>query len=90
MSLLPYENLPQVHRADILMKNTVFGLQDHFQFLERGKKYLESPKAIKHLQWEEIADFNEDFPKPEQGIWVQLIEPKSTQENFEAVLRLFL
>ena len=46
MSLLPYENLPQVHRADILMKNTVFGLQDHFQFLERGKKYLKAPRQL--------------------------------------------
>ena len=90
MSLLLYENLPIRHRPDVLLKNTVFGLEDHYRFLERNKKYLEGPKAIKYLMWEKITDFEEDFPIPEKGIWVQLREPQNAQENFEAVFKLFL
>lgn len=90
MSLLLYENLPIRHRPDILLKNTVFGLEDYYCFLERNKKYLESPKAVKRLEWEKITEFEEDFPVPEKGVWVQLLEPQNLQENFEAVFKLFL
>lgn len=90
MSLLRYENLPIRHRPDILLKNTVFGLEDHYRFLERNKKYLESPKAVKYLEWEKITEFEENFPVPEKGVWVQLLEPENVQENFEAVFKLFL
>lgn len=90
MSLLLYENLPIRHRPDILLKNTVFGLEDHYRFLEKNKKYLESPKAVKRLEWEKITEFEDDFPAPEKGVWVQLLEPQNSQENFEAVFKLFL
>lgn len=89
MSLLTYSNLVD-HRPDILMKKTVYGLEDYYRFLDCNKKYLESPKSVKHLMWEKITDFPEDFTPPEQGVWVQLCEPQNVQENVDAVFKLFL
>lgn len=92
MSLLHYANLPDVRKADILMKNTVFNLENHYKFLSENKRYLESPKAIKHIRWEKITDFEDNFPKPEKGVWIQLCEPnyQGGQADFEATLKLFL
>ncbi|HDR1124366.1 AAA domain-containing protein [Pasteurella multocida] len=92
MSLLHYSNLPSVRKADILLKNTVFNLGNHYNFLNKQKKYLESSKAIKYVKWEEITEFEENFPKSQEGVWVQLCEPhhQSGQDDFEATLKFFL
>ena len=88
MALLNFANITN-HRPDILMKKVFYGLQDFYQFLDITKKYLESPKAIKRLAWEKV-DVEENDQQKTEDVWVRLVEPKNSRENFDATLKLFL
>jgi len=87
VALLHYSNLVN-NRPDKLMTDTFYGLQDFFQFLDTTKKYTESEKAIKHIGWEKVV--RDELNDSQKGVWVQLVEPKREQDDFENSLKSFL
>ena len=87
MALLHYENLTD-HRPDMLMRMTFDGLQNFFKFLNTTKQYLVSEKAVKRLSWEPAN--RERADNAQNGVWIQLTEPKGVFENFESNFKLFL
>ena len=92
MALLHYWNLG-VHRPDILMKNTFYGLQIFYEFLRRTRDYLNSDAAVKRLAWclgEPPANGNGAGQAETGGAWVELTEPPDRRNEPEATFRAFL
>ena len=50
MALLHYWNLG-LHRPDIVMRNSFYGLRDFYEFLKRTEDYMKSPEAVLRLAW---------------------------------------
>jgi hypothetical protein len=90
MALLHYRNLG-VHRPDVLMQRTFYGLKTFYDFLQRTKDYTESDAAVKRLAWTAGPgpDDDNDGERPD-GYWVQLTEPADRPNEPESTFRDFL
>ena len=93
MALLHYWNLG-VHRPDVLMKNTFYGLRIFYEFLRRTREYLNSDAAVKRLAWhpgEPPANGGNGAGRTETaGTWIELTEPPGRRDEPEATFRTFL
>lgn len=92
MALLHYQNLGHP-RPDKLLQSAFYGLQPFFLFLDRTKKFLESPKAVLRLAWAPVTVHDEARASDDGrsgGVWVQLDEPANGRDVPETTFRAFL
>lgn len=88
MALLHYENMG-VHRPDILLNRTFFGLKSFYDFLNKTKSYMESDSAIQRLAWSPGVP-PEREEEALQGVWVLLKEPDDRPNEPESTFKAFL
>jgi len=70
------------------MQRVFGGLQNFYKFLKTIEEYLKSEQVIKQLWWQVIP--HEVNETSQDRVWVQLVEPPNSSENFEANFNLFL
>lgn len=89
MAQLHYHNL-DVRRPDILMKRAFYGLKPFYDFLSRTKKYMESDDAVKRLAWSRSQVQEGDEASSNDGVWVQLEEPRDRPNEPDSTFMDFL
>lgn len=89
MAQLHYQNL-DIRRPDILMKRAFYGLKPFYDFLSRTKKYMESDDAVKRLAWSKSQAQEGDEASSNDGVWVQLEEPRDRPNEPDSTFMDFL
>jgi len=88
MAQLNYRNLG-VHRPDIVMQMTFYGLKSFYDYLRRTKDYLESDAAVLRLGWK-AGERPAGDVAANGGTWVELAEPPDRPNEPDATFLAFL
>jgi len=88
MGLSFYEALGDgVHRPDILLKQTLFGLGDYYRYLDRARRNLRDREL--RLAWKR-AEKPEDWENGGDGCWIELVEREDAPNEPERTFQAFL